>query len=216
MKNLLNLGLGFAVAAALATASPIGTLTPGSSPTVPNAAVTAPTATLVGSTGLHAYTFTPPVPGATADIAGTYSESVFADTSNPFASGDDTFVLTFTVGAPYGGVERATIGGFAGLSVVADYASPSVAGTAPTSVAESPAGVVSYNFAAISQADTETLVIYTNYAGPVTMGSGLSLQNQYGINGVGLTPGPEPMSMSLLGGGLALLGALRLRTKKRS
>jgi hypothetical protein len=46
----------------------------------------------------------------------------------------------------------------------------------------------------------------------------LSIQDQLSANGIGFQPAaatPEPVSMTLLGGGLALLGAVRLRKKDK-
>jgi hypothetical protein len=117
-------------------------------------------------------------------------------------------------------IERITAGNFAGYLVDAGVVTSSP-GFAPLSVDRSAnGGVVGFNYQNAANLtgtqSTQLLVVQTNatnYAAGL-----LSVQDQLSANGVGFQPAaatPEPVSMSLLGGGLALLGAARLRRKNK-
>ena len=189
----------------LATAS---VLTPGSSGT-PDAFSNAGWTLLAttGSQALSSGTFTA---NATA--------SVYSDSANTFCVGclDFVYMLTRTGGTDP--IERITAGDFAGYLVDAGVVTSSP-GLAPSSVNRSAdGGVVGFNYQSINLTGTDStqlLVIQTNATN--YMAGLLSVQDQLSANGVGFQPAaatPEPVSMSLLGGGLALLGAARLRKKK--
>jgi len=208
MKNLLTLGLGLTLAAALGTAAPI-LLAPGTTTGYVPTAVAMPSGTIVG-TASGAYIF-PAIPAP--DISGTFVETVYKDPSNPFGAGDETFVLVITVGANTNNatVERATLGYFTPVQVQASY----LTGTASapvTATRDAAGGVVGFNFAGLTPGQVETLVVYTNWTQPLTVGT-VSIINGTSGYAAGLEPAPEPVTMSLLGGGLAVLGLLRFRRK---
>jgi len=116
-------------------------------------------------------------------------------------------------------IERITAGNFAGYMVDAGVVTSSP-GLAPTSVNRSAdGGVVGFNYQSTNLTGTDStqlLVIQTNATN--YMAGLLSIQDQLSANGIGFQPAaatPEPVSMTLLGGGLALLGAVRLRKKDK-
>jgi len=200
MKNLMILGLGLAMTAALATAGPT-TLT-GTSTLLNNVvALTGPIATLSGSWIVY--------PGETADVAATYTENVYSTGSG------DVFAITVTPAATFSSpshlIEQTSFNGLDGYAVAA----AGLTTNALTVNGYSAGGVPNffYNGGIPQGGASETVYIYTNYAGPLGY-SYATLQDGSTYQGQILTPGPEPMSLSLLGGGLALLGALRFRTKR--
>jgi PEP-CTERM motif-containing protein len=78
-------------------------------------------------------------------------------------------------------------------------------------------GVVGFNYAGAANLtgteSTQLLVIQTNAM--AYMPGLLSVQDSLAANGVGFQPTPEPISMSLLGGGLALIGFGRWRRNQK-
>jgi hypothetical protein len=115
-------------------------------------------------------------------------------------------------------IERITAGSFIGYSVDAGVVTSSP-GFAPLTVDRSAnGGVVGFNYQNAANLtgtqSTQLLVIETN-AKSFTAGV-LSVQDGLAANGIGFQPAatPEPVSMSLLGGGLALVGFARWRRKK--
>jgi hypothetical protein len=160
--------------------------------------------------------------GSQALNSGTFTANatawVYSDSANTFCAGclDFVYLVTRTGGAD--AIERITAGSFIGYSVDAGVVTSSP-GFAPLTVDRSAnGGVVGFNYQnAANLTDTEStqlLVIQTN-ATSFTAGL-LSVQDGQAANGVGFQPAstPEPVSMSLLGGGLALVGFARWRRKK--
>ena len=206
---LKKLSLGLAACAltmtSLATAS---VLTPGSSG-APDPFSNAGW-TLLASTGSQALS------------SGTFTANatawVYSDTGNTFCSGCLDFVYMVTRTGGNDPIERITAGNFAGYLVDAGVVASSP-GVAPSSVNRSAdGGVVGFNYQSTNLTgtnSTQLLVIQTNATN--YMAGLMSVQDQLSVNGVGFQPAaatPEPVSMTLLGGGLALLGAARLRKKK--
>jgi hypothetical protein len=118
-------------------------------------------------------------------------------------------------------IERITGGSFIGYFVDAGVVTSSP-GFAPTSVDRSAnGGVIGFNYQNAANLtgseSTQLLVIQTN-ATSFTAGV-LSVQDGLAANGIGFQPSaatPEPVSMSLLGGGLALIGLGRWRRKNKT
>jgi hypothetical protein len=209
MKKLIILGLGFTLATVLANAAAVGlginsSVLPGSVTSLPTSAP------ILTESGTYAF---PAVPAQ--DIAGTYKEWAYADAANPLGAGDTTIVLQLTDTSGPATIERATLANFTAASQtsVAYLATSTVA---PTSSTKDTLGdVIAFNFTGLTPGDVETLIVYTNI---VNATPGLvSIEDGSAGYGVGISPGaaPEPMSMSLLGGGLALLGALRFGRKRK-
>jgi hypothetical protein len=204
--KLSALGFGLVMAAVVASASPIGPVS-----TIPTAISGAQLAAITGGTLLGTTSGTLLYGGiGSPDIAGTWTEWAYNE------GGFETFVVTFNVLTQPGGsssvVEHFTTGTFSGWSLDGSYLNTS---TAVPEGMKLTAGVVSFDFTGLNPGATETLIIRTNAPSTIGVRQGnLSLQNGTAINGIALVPGPEPMSLSLIGGGLALLGALRLRSKK--
>ena len=190
----------------LATAS---VLTPGSSGT-PDAFSNAGWTLLAttGSQALSSGTFTA---NATA--------SVYSDSANTFCAGCLDFVYMVTRTGGNDPIERITAGNFAGYLVDAGVVASSP-GFGPNSVNRSAdGGVVGFNYQSTNLTGTDStqlLVVQTNATN--YMAGLLSIQDQQSANDLGFQPAaatPEPVSMTLLGGGLALLGAVRLRKKNK-
>lgn len=162
--------------------------------------------------------------GSQALSSGTFTANatawVYSDSANTFCAGCLDFVYMISRTGGDDPIERITAGNFAGYLVDAGVVTSSP-GFAPLSVDRSAnGGVVGFNYQNAANLtgtqSTQLLVVQTNatnYAAGL-----LSVQDQLSANGVGFQPAaatPEPVSMSLLGGGLALLGAARLRRKNK-
>ena len=204
--------LSFGLAACALTMTSLATasvLTPGSSGT-PDAFSNAGWTLLAttGSQALSSGTFTA---NATA--------SVYSDSANTFCAGCLDFVYMVTRTGGNDPIERITAGNFAGYLVDAGVVASSP-GFGPNSVNRSAdGGVVGFNYQSTNLTGTDStqlLVVQTNATN--YMAGLLSIQDQQSANDLGFQPAaatPEPVSMTLLGGGLALLGAVRLRKKNK-
>lgn len=210
MKKISSLIFGLAFATVVAYSSPC---------TITTATASASTCTsaaggsVVASTGAaQPYGFT----GAPPTIGASYVETVNSgDAGNPFGATDDEYVLTLT-NITGTGIEHVTLSNFGAASQIEVGFS---GGTAATNITES-GGIISFNFTPTeleAGPGPETLIVYTNTK--TWNGSGTTgIIDGTAGSGIGFEPtvpttAPEPMSMSLLGGGLALLGALRFRRK---
>lgn len=203
MKKISGFIFGLAFATAAAYASPCTISAASSSASSCSGAVPA-SAALGTVSGVYGFAGVPPTIGA------SYSESVYADASNPFAAGDDTFVLTLT-NMSGTGIEHVTLNNF---TLASSVAVGTGSGIAATTISEA-GGVISFNFTPTEltpSTATEQLIVYTNTTAWNSLGTTGIIDGTAG-SGAGLEPTPEPMSMTLLGGGLALVGALRLRRK---
>jgi hypothetical protein len=206
---LKKLSFGLAICAlsmaSLASAAP---LTPGTSATpdsFSNAGWTLLATT--GSQALSSGTFT-------ADV----TSWVYSDTGNPFCAGCLDFVYMVTRTGGSDPIERITVGSFANSLVDAGVVTGSP-GFTPSSVQRTvDGGVVGFNYADAANLtgteSTQLLVVRTDAT--EYMSGLLSVQDRLAANGAGFQPTPEPISMSLLGGGLALIGLGRLRRNKKS
>lgn len=159
--------------------------------------------------------------GSQALSSGTFTANatawVYSDSANTFCAGCLDFVYMVTRTGGNDPIERITVGDFTGWLVDAGVVTSSP-GFAPASVDRTVSGgVVGFNYQnAANLTDdqfTQLLVVQTN-ATSYSPGL-LSVQDSLSANGIGFQPTPEPVSMSLLGGGLALLGAARLRKKNK-
>lgn len=206
MKKLTLLGLTFA--AAIAQATVIG---PGTTvlPSEVASAVGVGSLQLLTISGNYNFNVLPP-----PDISASYVETAYADTTNPFnpvAAGvyDTTIVLKITVGKGTANIERATLGYFGGFQASVSYLAGSpvpINATRDTTLDS----VIGYQFAGLTPGQVETLVIYTNGQG-ANYGGTVSVQDGTVGDNVGLSTGPEPVSLNLVGGGLALLLLKRCR-----
>jgi hypothetical protein len=161
--------------------------------------------------------------GSQALSSGTFTAnataSVYSDSGNTFCAGCLDFVYMVTRTGGNDPIERITAGSFIGYLVDAGVVTSSP-GFTPTSVDRSAnGGVVGFNYQnAANLTDnqsTQLLVIQTN-AVSFTAGV-MSAQDGLAANGIGFQPAstPEPISMSLLGGGLALIGFGRWRRNQK-
>ena len=162
--------------------------------------------------------------GSQALSSGTFTANatswVYSDSANTFCAGCLDFVYMVARTGGNDPIERITTGSFAGYSVDAGVVTSSP-GFAPLSVDRSAdGGVVGFNYQNAANLtgteSTQLLVIQTN-ATSFTAGL-MSVQDRLSANGVGFQPSaaaPEPVSMSLLGGGLALIGLGRWRRNNK-
>jgi len=167
--------------------------------------------TLLASTGVQALS------------SGTFTANamawVYSDTNNSFCAGCLDFVYQVTRTSGTDPIERITGGSFTGYLTNVGWVAGSP-GVTPTSVDRSTGtgSVIGFNYAGASALTgtqgTQILVVQTN-ATRYTAGL-MSAIDQQSANGVAFQPAsvPEPISMSLLGSGLALLGMARWRRKK--
>jgi hypothetical protein len=161
--------------------------------------------------------------GPQALSSGTFTANaiawVYSDTSNSFCSGCLDFVYQVTRTGGSDPVERITGGSFAGFSTDVGFVTGSPGSTPGTVDRSSNGSVVGFNYLGVNSLmdgqGTQLLVVETNTKTYTT--SGMSVQDFQAANGLAFQPTsvPEPISMSLLGGGLALVGLARWRRKKR-
>ncbi len=158
-----------------------------------------------------------PVPGTSFNA--TYVEEVAKDPNNTFCANCITFLIGMNNKGP-GIVERVSTSAFDNFLTDAgvNTAMSSTGAVAPTSVDRSINGnVVGFNFIPPGQAvsgaqNSMVLEIMTNATSYVP--GFVSIQDGQAGTGPGFQPAsatPEPVSMTLLGGGLALLGLARWR-----
>jgi hypothetical protein len=167
--------------------------------------------TLLASTGSQALSSGTFTANATA--------SVYSDSGNTFCAGCLDFVYMVTRTGGDDPIERITGGSFIGYLVDAGVVTSSP-GFAPTSVDRSAnGGVIGFNYQNAANLtgseSTQLLVIQTN---ATSFAAGvMSVQDGLAANGIGFQPAstPEPISMSLLGGGLALIGLGRWRRNQK-
>lgn len=166
--------------------------------------------TLLASTGDQAL--------SSGTFTATANAWVYGDSANTFCTGCLDFVYMVARTGGTDPIERITAGSFAGFLLDAGVVTSSP-GFAPNSVDRSANGtVVGFNYQNASNLtdseSTQLLVIQTNATSYVP--GLLSVQDQQSANGIGFAPAsvPEPISVSLLGGGLALMGMARWRRKK--
>jgi hypothetical protein len=161
--------------------------------------------------------------GSQALSSGTFTAnataSVYSDSGNTFCAGCLDFVYMISRTGGNDPIERITAGSFAGFLVDAGVVTSSP-GFTPVSVDRSANGsVIGFNYqnaANLTGTDsTQLLVIQTDATS--YMAGLLSVQDQLAANGVGFQPAstPEPISMSLLAGGLALIGFGRWRRNQK-
>lgn len=209
-KLSLFLALGLAVAASSAFANPVP---------IGSNGVTPDTFGSISGTVLATQTYSATV----GDLSASYTEWVLSDPALSLCAGCLDFVIEVTNNDAVGGddIEHVNLGPFSTYTTDAGYAT-SLNGTPggsvnPTGVSRVVANTVSFAELLGPTQTSSYLVVETNSP---TYQAGLldvSIQDTSSINGPGFAPGPEPMSVALLGGGLALLGGFaRLRRSKKS
>jgi PEP-CTERM motif len=145
----------------------------------------------------------------TATFTTTYSEWVFSDPTNTWCVGCLDFVYQFTNKGPDSN-ERFSMSSFAGFLV--DVGTNPFGIHDPTTIDRSLNGpVIGFNFPAsdeISPGQTTPLLVIETNAMKFTSGF-VSAQDGTAGSNVGFAPTvPEPSSLALLGGGLAVAGTM--------
>jgi PEP-CTERM motif len=220
MKKVYSvvLGLAFATVSAYAAACPLASL--GS---VSSCALTAGANAPGGSINIFNTSINFSAAGGGNSYAGVFTENVLKnDPNNPWGMGAETFVYTITVNSAVSanggieGIQHFTPGGFGGVLTSVGYL---VSGSNdPTSINRQAGSgtIVDFSFipGQIAAGQTETVVVYTNATFLGVNSAGLNDDVATTVTPLlGPSLVPEPTSMSLIGGGLALLGLLRFRRK---
>jgi hypothetical protein len=169
---------------------------------------------------------------ASSEFSGTYNVTVYSDPSNVYCAGCYDFIINLTsdLGST-DNIEKVSDGSFDMTQVTVGYSQPGVLTPcatstsldcykAPNTVARTTDGAdVSFGFKGsgnIAQTQSSaTLVIETS--GMFYAPGSLAIQDDVTSNSVGFgdVGAPEPITMGLLGGGLAALGLMRWRRKSR-
>jgi hypothetical protein len=171
-------------------------------------------------------TFSPPSLTFNAD----YRETVYSDPSNEFCSGCYDFVIQIhDTGANNGAsgiIEHVTNSDFSQSQVDIGYTTSTLTnftagGVVPNTIDRQPAAgnVVSwdYNTTPIAVGQYSAILVAETNAKSYTVGF-LGTLDGGSAQAITFAPSsvPEPMSMGLIGGGLALLGAARWRRKAKA
>jgi hypothetical protein len=226
-------GVGIFVLAGLA-ASAQTTLNPGQDkPTDPGNLAVGAGATVVTTTGPQNFSVTSM--SDNSQFSGVYDVTVYADPSNVYCGGCYDFVISVSSNTSSSdAIQHVTDGSFNPSEVTVGWSAPS-GGTncstlpstpTPTNCYQTPNEVsrtttgktVAFDFNGTANLlggqSTPTLVIETS-AKSYTPGS-LVISDDIGSTFSGYGDVPEPVSMGLLGGGLALLGVMRWRNATKS
>jgi hypothetical protein len=165
--------------------------------------------TLLASTG--------PQSISSGTFTATANAWVYSDTNNTFCSGCLDFVYQVALVSGPDPIERITAGSFTGFSTDVGFLTVST-GVTPGSVDRSVNdSVIGFNYggalALTGTESTKILVIETNTN--LYRAGLMSAIDQQAANGVGFEPAsvPEASSITMLGGGLVILGILRVRRK---
>lgn len=154
-----------------------------------------------------------------SQFSGTYSIVIDADSLNPYCAGCYDFIINLSSNASStDDIESISDGAFT-MSQVTVGVQPG-AGNNPTYISRSSDGTtIDYNYSGANNVaggeSINEIVIETNSktfsAGSIVIADDVQ-STDAGFGDVGA---PEPITMSLLGGGLAALGLLRWRSKSR-
>jgi hypothetical protein len=147
------------------------------------------------------------------DFTGSYTASVFSDTTNTFGAGDLTFVYTFTNNATsVQDINRVTASSFTGFST--DVGFSATGGTAPDTVDRTSASPVGFNYISgvLPGASSDTLLIETN-AHLFVPGDISFINDGVSTNGAFGPAVPEPRTWAMLIIGFALMAGVGLRKR---
>jgi hypothetical protein len=198
--------LSLVVAAGFCSLSSAAILVPGNAQVPPDTFSPLTTATLLATTGPQAL--------SSGSFTGTGTAWVYSDPTNIFCANCLDFVYQVTDNGPQVN-ERISAAVFTGFSTDAGYVTGG-SGKVPNSVDRSTDGsVVAFYYPGANNLlpgqTTALLVVKTNATSFIT--GTFSVQDGLSANAVGYSPTsvPEPVSMCMFGGSLALLGLARLR-----
>jgi hypothetical protein len=189
----------------------------------------------VGAGASVVQSFTGPFSASAPDseFMGTYSITVYTDPGNVYCAGCYDFVISVQSSGSTDDIQHVTDGPFDPSQVTVGWSAPAggtaCSSTVSTNCYQTPNGVsrtttgktvaFAFNGTAnlINTQSTPTLIIETS-AKTWSKGS-LVISDDVGgtFNGFGDLSGvPEPMSLGLIGGGLALVGMVRWRARRKA
>ena len=159
----------------------------------------------------------PPTSASVGALSIQYGEAVVADTQNVFCSGCLDFVIQVQNNSATDTIESISTGDFTGYHTDVGILG-GVHFVDPYSISRSSDGsTIHFSFLGSDippGSFSDVLVIETD-ATSFVPGS-ITVQDDVTVDVAGFAPAPEPMSLSLLGGGLTLFGLIGIRRRMKA
>lgn len=156
------------------------------------------------------------------NLTASYTEWVISGDASNSLGGLDFVIQAMDDATSSDGIEHVNNGTYSslvgtdvGYTTSLNSVSSPAGSIAPTNVTRSNFGAISFAELLSPAQTSDYLVIQTDSKNFQAGALDVSIQDTTSITGPGFSPGPEPMTMGLLGGGLLLLGGVaRFRSKK--
>ncbi len=165
--------------------------------------------------------YIPPTSASMGALSIQYAEAVVADTQNVFCSGCLDFAILVQNNSATDTIESISTGDFTGyrtdVGILGGVHLP-ISTVDPYSISRSSDGsTIHFSFLGSDippGSFSDVLVIETD-ATSFVPGS-ITVQDDVTVDVAGFAPAPEPMSLSLLGGGLTLFGLIGIRRRMKA